>query len=295
MVASRSILLLLWAIVLGQLCQDSNSWLLPTTGTPPHSLAKGSSCRSLFDRLSHQRASVAARVPLTRLFAMLPEGYQEFGEHVIRKAGAECGIVKEDDLTIEWKADRIVVTVRGKVFVSAIEAEEGDEDLVLMEEEEEEDIDDGDDEDSADGDEGEDGLLSIDDTMMDDSEGTDENTSTSPSRGVDVAALARAINNALDDGGIGFMIAEAHEIEVTTPGVSDELQGRVMFEAYKGFDVICEQKDVKSNKIKQIEGRLVERNDEFTILNIKGRMKKLENDAVLSVKLPKAKKEKGVK
>ena len=224
---------------------------------------------------------------------MLPEGYQEFGEHIIRKAGAECGIVKDDDLTIEWKADRIVVTVRGKVFVSAIEAEEGDEDLVLMEEEE--DIDDGDDEDSADGDEGDDVLLSIDDTTMDDSEGTDETTSTSSPRGVDVAALARAINNALDDGGIGFMIAEAHEIEVTTPGVSDELQGRVMFEAYKGFDVICEQKDVKSNKIKQIEGRLVERNDEFTILNIKGRMKKLENDAVLSVKLPKAKKEKGVK
>lgn len=294
---------------MGQLCHDSIAWLpATTTGTSRHSLAIDLSRRQslFFDLLSFRRASVAAGVFSTRLSgAILPEGYQEFGEHVIRKAGAECGIVKDDDLTIEWKADRIVVTVRGQVFVSAVEAEEGDdEDFMLMmeedgEDDEEEDEEDEDDFDSVDGDEVEDeGELSLDGAMMDDRKETDKSTtttSTSSPRGVDVAALARAINSALDDGGIGLMIAEVHEIEVTTPGVSDELEGQIMFEAYKGFDVICQQKDVKTNKIKQVEGRLVERNDEFTILNIKGRMKKMENDTVLSVKLPKAKKEKGVK
>ena len=306
MVSSCWSIVLFWVIVVGQLCHYSIAWLpATTTGTSRHSLVILDLSRRqslFFDLLSSRRASVAAGVSSTRLSAVLPKGYQEFGEHVIRKAGAECGIVKDDDLTIEWKADRIVVTVRGQVFVSAVEAEEGDEDFMLMMEDDGEDDDEEDEEDdhydSVDGDEGEDEELLLDGAMMDDSEETDKSTtttSTSSPRGVDVAALARAINSALDDGGIGLMIAEAHEIEVTTPGVSDELEGQIMFEAYKGFDVICQQRDVKTNKIKQVEGRLVERNDEFTILNIKGRMKKMENDTVLSVKLPKAKKEKGVK
>jgi len=117
----------------------------------------------------------------------------------------------------------------------------------------------------------------------------DENEET-PSTDVDMTALARAINAALDDDGTGLAIAEAHEIVVTTPGASDELSG-IMFESYKGFDVIVEHQDPKK-KTKRIEGRLVERNDEFTIINIKGRMKKLKNQDVMSVKLPKAKKEK---
>jgi len=115
-----------------------------------------------------------------------------------------------------------------------------------------------------------------------------------PEGAVDVTTLARAINSALDDDGVGLAIAEAHEIEVTTPGASDELSG-IMWEAYKGFDVIAQHKDPKKDKIKTIEGRLVERNDEFTVLNIKGRMKKLKNQDVISVKLPKAKIEKGVR
>ena len=61
----------------------------------------------------------------------------------------------------------------------------------------------------------------------------------------------------------------------------------------KGFDVICQQEDPKTKKVKQVEGRLVERNNEFTIINVKGRVKKMKNSTVLSVKLPKAKKEKG--
>ena len=111
-------------------------------------------------------------------------------------------------------------------------------------------------------------------------------------RGVDIIVLSRAINAALDDGGVGLAIAESHEIEVTTPGASDELSG-IMFESYKGFDVIAQHQDPKKKTVQTIEGKLVERNVEFTILNIKGRMKKLKNQDVISVKLPKAKKEKG--
>jgi ribosome maturation factor RimP len=217
--------------------------------------------------------------------------------------------VNNDDLTIEWKADRIIVTVRGQVYVSAVEDEEGDDELLLMDDDGEDiddddidgDDDEGDDDDELmnDNEDEEEDEIPLVDRMMNEDSPTESSTEVDegpPSpRGVDVAALARAINGALDDGGIGLLIAETHEIEVTTPGASEELQGRVMFEAYKGFDVICQQMDLKTKKVKQVEGRLVERNDEFTILNIKGRMKKLKNNTVLSVKLPKAKKEKGGK
>ena len=209
---------------------------------------------ALFLTLQHSEAWLSNNIAKSSRFAsstlqVLPEGYQEFGEHIVRRAGESVGIQNDDDMTVEWKTGKIVVTVKGSVYVSNPD-------------------------DSTDSD--------------------DEGQTAEPAQGVDVTKLAKAINSYLDDDGIGLAIAEAHEIEVTTPGASDELSG-VMFEAYRGFEVIAQQQDPKSNKIKQIQGKLVERNDEFTVVNIKGRMKKMKNETVLSVKLPKAKKEKGVK
>ena len=206
----------------------------------------------------------------------LPNNYQQYGEEIIRQAAYKsCGINLDDTetLQIEWKPGKIIVTVYS------------DETYVSV------DMDDGD---SGDGDD-------ADDESLDASDNNDTQhlDSSQSSRGVDVTALARAINEALDDsdgeegGGVGLAIAEAHEIEVTTPGAPDELTG-IMWESYRGFEVICQFMDPKTKKTKTIEGRLHERNDEFTVINIKGRMKKLKNDSVVSVKLPKAKREKGV-
>ena len=119
---------------------------------------------------------------------------------------------------------------------------------------------------------------------------------------IDVSALARAINTMLESGGdpsgVGYQIAETHDIEVTTAGASDEVRGEVMFRAYRGFDVVVQHRDPKqsqSDKIKTVTGKLVERNNEFTVVNIKGRMKHIKNSHLVSVKLPKAKKEKGAR
>jgi len=245
------------------------------------------------------------------------------GNEIIWTAGKESfGMINpQEQLTIEWKADRIIVTVQGSAaYVSANEDDDDDDDNLILDEEDDESEDDDDDDDDDDDnlaieneEEDDDEFLSmVDDTVLTGDmepevdevqvkEGEKKKNNEPLGKdgasggGIDVASLARAINAALDDGGIGLLIAQLHEIEVTTPGTSDELQGPVMFEAYRGFDVICQQKDRKTNKIKQIEGRLVERNDQYTIINIKGRMKKMENETVLSVKLPKAKKEKGLK
>lgn len=123
----------------------------------------------------------------------------------------------------------------------------------------------------------------------------EEEEDSSPSNGVDVTVLARAINGAFDQDEVGLLIAETHEIEVTTPGAPEELLDLLsspVWESYKGFDVQAQFMDPKTKKLKTIDGRLHDRTNEFTVLNIKGRMKKLKNESVLSVKLPKAKREK---
>lgn len=201
----------------------------------------------------------------THLHVVLPTDYQDQGNELIYKAARLCGA---DDIEIEWKPGRIICTVSGDSVYLAAPLDENDLEQILLDEDE--DVGDGEDE-----------LPS---------------SLSKSSSGVDVTGLARAINAALDDdGGIGSRIAETHEIEVGTRGASDELLGDVMFQAYRGFDVIARHRDPKTQKIKTVEGRLVERDDLFTVINIKGRMKKLKNSNVISVKLPKAKKEKGAR
>lgn len=256
---------------------------------PRSSQQSQSQSQSLSTRTS--TTSTKTSTTTTSLFGTLPENYQEYGEFIIRKVGKECGIGNgkengnEDDLQIEWKTNKIVITLKTSENVYVSNPDDGtstsasnDEKVV--------DVDIDDEEDTM-----------VGEFPMDDEEddAVTEDTAETTTKGFDMTEFARAINRALDDNGIGLAIAETHEIEVTTPGATDELVGQRMFEAYKGFDVICQHVDNKTKKVKRIEGRLVERNDEYTIVNIKGRMKKMKNETVLSVKLPKAKKEKGVK
>ena len=240
---------------------------------------------------------------------MLPANYQELGNEMILSAGRECGATA-DQIQIEWTPGKIVVTVRGDVYVADndIDSEEEDEEFDDDEEEydgvddeeydQEEEYDNEDATKEVEEDEGgeivsEDGVVNEDEVVFE--EDMVPVNDADQSRGIDIAALARTINAALDDEGVGFAIAESHEIEVTTPGASDELQGPVMFKAYKGFDVLVTFIDPKKKTQKTIEGKLHERNNEFTVINIKGRLKNIKNQMLVSVKLPKPKKEKGAR
>jgi len=181
--------------------------------------------------------------------------------------------VKEDEIEIQWKPGKIVVTLLCESFLQANTDEDDDADL-----EYDEVI-----QDSA--------LEEFDnDFAGNDSDEVEEGKAS-------VVEVARAINFALGEMGEGSVannIAVHHELEITTPGASDELYG-IMFESYKGFDVFVETIDPKSdgNVNVVVQGKLVERNEKQTIVNVKGRLRKIKNELVLSVKLPKAKKEKG--
>lgn len=196
------------------------------------------------------------------------------GERIIRSSVLKSG-GDPDQVTVEWKSGKILVTVDGDVFLNA------DKKDSIEEEEEEVQFDGG----------------MSDEAIIEFEEEFGGDTESEEVEGSNVVTIARAINVALSEEGedsIGYSIAVHHEIEVTTPGASDELQG-IMFESYKGFSVIAETIDPKNQKRKIVEGKLVERNDTYTIMNIKGRVRKIKNQTVQWVKLPKAKKEKGVR
>ena len=133
-----------------------------------------------------------------------------------------------------------------------------------------------------------------------------------PSNRVDVTKVARTINEYLSrdgEGSLGDRIAQIHEIEVTTPEFDNVLRGERMFQVYKGFEVIVEhweEKEKKGNNTSEGEstrkkvvtdGKLVGRDMEKnrTTINVKGRNKNIKNELIESVKLPKAKREKGAK
>lgn len=202
------------------------------------------------------------------------------GERIIINAVIEKG-AKAEDVDIQWKPGKIIVTLSGDIFVQA-KVDEEDEDFSALEYDEEIN---------------EDAVQEFENEFESSDDNGDDEEEEEEEEGVNVVSVGRAINYALGEDGEGSMaynIAVHHSIEVTTPGANDELSG-IMFESYRGFSVFVEVIDPKKDKVQIMEGKLVERNEKQTIVNVKGRVRKLKNELVLSVKLPKAKREKGVK
>ena len=219
------------------------------------------------------------------------------GTEIIRNAAIEAG-VQPDNIDVDWKGDQIIVTISGELVKLGGPSLEG-----LDEEDLAEELDmyfDADELDEIAADEaGVFGDVDIGDYVQDELEGDGDEGDDDDDEEPSITGIARAINRALaelGEGSIGDIIAQTHSIEVTTPGASDVLQGDVMFEAYKGFEVRVETTETnKKGKKKVKEGLLVERTDEHTVINQKGRISKIKNEKVECVRLPKAKKEKGAK
>eukprot|EP00978_Attheya_sp_CCMP212_P008043 scaffold18738_cov57-Attheya_sp.AAC.3 len=217
---------------------------------------------------------------------------------IIVGAAVECG-AQEEQVLIEWKTGRIVVTVDGMTALASGDLDIMDDEGNLIDLDDLDDDDDDLDDDDDDYEDDDDELYDDEDQEEEDEEEEDEDLENGQenenNEGPSVTSIARAINKALADSEIGQRIAELHAIEVTTPGGSDVISGPIMFEAYKGFDVTVETQDTKTKKMKMLEGKLVSRDDKFTTINVKGRVKKLNNNIVECIRLPKAKKEKGSK
>ena len=136
-----------------------------------------------------------------------------------------------------------------------------------------------------------------------------------PTSGNLLTRIARGINEAFArdaPDGPGYSIAKIYDIEVTTPPFDGVLRGRRMFDSYRGFDVVVEHYEKKKSKkngsvevgveeprkLKTSEGKLVSRDKEAdgnTTINSKGRAVKIKNVDIVMMRLPKAKREKGVR
>ena len=108
-----------------------------------------------------------------------------------------------------------------------------------------------------------------------------------------ISVVAKYIIKALEAEEGELRILERHEVILSTPGASDVLETQRQFDAYRGFDVIVETVDpFDSNRV--LRGKLLERNAMDLIINKKGRMVTIPLNFVQAVRLPPAKREKGV-
>ena len=225
---------------------------------------------------------------------------QAQGTDIIRKAAVEAG-AQPDNVEIDWKGDQIIVTISGELVKlgSPASLEELDDEEIAEELELDLYVDADELEENGADEVGIFGDVDIGDYEEDELKEAKEEEEEEEDDEPSITGIARAINRALaelGEGSIGDIIAQTHSIEVTTPGSSDVLEGDIMFEAYKGFEVMVETTETnKKGKKKIKEGLLVEKNDEFTILNQKGRISKIKNEKIECIRLPKAKREKGAK
>ena len=226
---------------------------------------------------------------------------RDLGTQMILAAAIEAGAT-EPMVEIDWKGDRIIVTIDVNADESYINEDN------IVEDELEDEIFDIDEDDFID----EDDLALLDFDDEEDSGFVADDDSSG--KKVDVTKIARVINEYLSrdgEGSLGDKIAQIHEIEVTTPEFDNVLRGARMFQVYKGFDVVVEHwqepkkkkgktvsdEEVAKPKLVTTEGKLVGRDKEknITTINVKGRNMKIKNELIESVMLPKAKREKGAK
>ena len=226
-----------------------------------------------------------------------------------------CGDDVDRTVTIEWKgrggSPRIIVTV---------DTSDDDDDDDDYDDEDDYDnvadnmIDNWDGDDDYDDDDEDELLENIDDydNLIGDE---DSSLNDVPTSGNLLTRIARSINEAFArdaPDGPGYSIAKIYDIEVTTPPFDGVLRGRRMFHSYRGFDVVVEHYEKKKSKkngsvevgveeprkLKTSEGKLVSRDKEAdgnTTINSKGRAVKIKNEDIVTVRLPKAKREKGVR
>ena len=96
------------------------------------------------------------------------------------------------------------------------------------------------------------------------------------------AALSSPLGDALEASGL--LGETPYVLEVSSPGVSEELHDDRDFRSFRGFPVAVLHRDARGGEAR-CEGLLLERNDAELQLNIRGRIRRIPREAVLQVRL----------
>jgi len=96
------------------------------------------------------------------------------------------------------------------------------------------------------------------------------------------ASFSPVLGDALEASGL---LEEAYVLEISSPGISEELSNDRDFRSFRGFPVCVRVRDPKTGAEAEREGLLLERDDTSVHLNVRGRTVRLPRPDVISVRL----------
>ncbi len=96
----------------------------------------------------------------------------------------------------------------------------------------------------------------------------------------DCARFSNAMGEALDS---NALLSEAYVLEISSPGIGEQLTTDRDFLTFRGFPVKVIHRDDTTEH--HLDGLLLERNDDVLQINIRGRIKRIPRDHVISVQL----------
>ena len=97
----------------------------------------------------------------------------------------------------------------------------------------------------------------------------------------DCAEFSTVLGEALES---SELLKEAYVLEISSPGIGEQLSDDRDFKTFRGFPVEASFRD-KDGSEKRIEGLLLERDETTLQINIQGRIKRLPRDCVIAVRL----------
>ncbi len=80
------------------------------------------------------------------------------------------------------------------------------------------------------------------------------------------------------------LLTDAYVLEISSPGIGETLSSDRDFQTFRGFPVEVVHRD-RDDTEQRLEGLLLERDEDTLQINIRGRIKRLPRDHVLSVRL----------
>ncbi|MFY8148990.1 MAG: ribosome assembly cofactor RimP [Prochlorococcaceae cyanobacterium] len=95
------------------------------------------------------------------------------------------------------------------------------------------------------------------------------------------ASLSGPLGDAIEASGL---LTEAYVLEITSPGIGEDLRDDRDFRSFRGFPVAVTYQDARGERTTR-EGLLLERDAEEVRLNQRGRIVRIPRSAVLSVRL----------
>ena len=97
----------------------------------------------------------------------------------------------------------------------------------------------------------------------------------------DCAGFSGVLGDALD---ATSLLTEAYVLEISSPGIGDQLSSDRDFQTFRGFPVEVHHRD-KGDTEQRLEGLLLERDADTLQINIRGRIKRIPRDCVIGVRL----------